>query len=717
MAAIGKIRSWGPTLVGVIGLALFAFIAEELFRSCEATKNEQRQQVGQVLDEKISVQEFQDLVDEYQDFMKVTQQKENFSEDELNRIKDQVWSNFIQYKLIEEEANELGLTVTDEEMQNILKEGTNPILLQTPFVNQQTRLFDVNALTQFLAQYKQAQTSQNGQMFEQYQTLYKYWKYIEKTLRQQTLMIKYHTLLTGCLFSNPVSAKASFEDQNNESTVLLASLAYSNLNDNDFTVEDAELKAKYNEDKEMYKQDVESRDIKYVAFQVLPSTEDRATLMATMEEAAKNLNENADPATVVRKAQSQVAYNGLFVTRAAMPYDIAAKVDSMKVGETTAPFETETRDGKTLNVVKLIAKTQLPDSIEFRAIQVPGQTLEAARTLADSIYTALKAGANFDTLAVKYNQTATKTWISSKDYENQSIIDADTKNYINALATTAVNEIKNLEFTQGNLILQVTNRKAMVDKFDVAIVKHTIDFSKQTYSDAYNKFSQFVSENKTIEALEENAPKFGFIALERNDVMSNQHNVVGIRGTREAMKWIFDAEEGEVSPLYECGENDRLLVIALTKIHPVGYRSWDAQDQKENLKQLVLRDKKFDKYVQDFGGVKNIAEAQQKGARVDTVKQITFAAPVYVSATGASEPALSGAIAAAKQGEFSKKLVKGNKGAYLFEVLNQNKREGATFDEKQQEQMLKRQAAQAANYFMQDLYEKAKIVDNRYLFF
>ena len=49
MAAIGKIRSWGPVLVTVIGLALFAFIAEEMFRSCETSKNNERQQVGEVL--------------------------------------------------------------------------------------------------------------------------------------------------------------------------------------------------------------------------------------------------------------------------------------------------------------------------------------------------------------------------------------------------------------------------------------------------------------------------------------------------------------------------------------------------------------------------------------------------------------------------------------------------------------------------------------------
>ena len=95
MAAIGKIRSWGPVLATVIGLALFAFIAEEMFRSCEATSNERRQQVGEVLGKKISVQEFQSMVDEYQEVIKMTQGRDNLSEDELNQVKDQVWQQFV----------------------------------------------------------------------------------------------------------------------------------------------------------------------------------------------------------------------------------------------------------------------------------------------------------------------------------------------------------------------------------------------------------------------------------------------------------------------------------------------------------------------------------------------------------------------------------------------------------------------------------------------
>ena len=128
MAAIGKIRSWGPVLVSVIGLALFAFIAEEMFRSCEASKNEQRQQIGEVLGERISVQEYQSLIEEYEEVLKMTQGRDNLSEDELNRVKDQVWNTFITNKIIEKEASKLGLTVTDEEMQNILREGTDDML-------------------------------------------------------------------------------------------------------------------------------------------------------------------------------------------------------------------------------------------------------------------------------------------------------------------------------------------------------------------------------------------------------------------------------------------------------------------------------------------------------------------------------------------------------------------------------------------------------------
>ena len=188
MAALGKIRSKGVLLISIIGLALFAFIAEELFRSCESTRNSDRQQIGAVYGDKISYEKFQKLVDEYSDVIKMQQNRDNLTEEELNQVRDQVWNTYVNSKLMENEAEKLGLTVTDDEIRNILTEGTNQLLLQTPFRNQQTGRFDVNMLNNFITEYKTA-GSKNlpAQSMEQYTKIYNFWTFIVKTLRQQSL--------------------------------------------------------------------------------------------------------------------------------------------------------------------------------------------------------------------------------------------------------------------------------------------------------------------------------------------------------------------------------------------------------------------------------------------------------------------------------------------------------------------------------------------------
>lgn len=612
MAALGKIRSKGVILISILGFALFAFIAEELFRSCESSRNESRQQVGEVLGDKVNVQDFQKLVDEYTNVIKMTQGRDNLTDDDLNQVKDVVWNTFVQTEIISKEASKLGLQVTDQELQNILNAGTNPMLLQTPFVNQQTGRFDANLLKKFLAEYKQAQTT-NPQMAEQYQGIYNFWTFIEKSLRQQVLAQKYQSLLAGCLISNPVSAKMAYTDENQESNIQLASFAYSSINDNKVKISDADLKAKYEELKPRFKQYEETRSIKYVDYQVLPSASDRAALNKTVAGYVQSLKETADPVEIVRNSGSLVTYLGIPQTKAAFPTDIAARLDSMAVGSTSAPVENKLDN--TINVVKLISKVQLPDSVQFRAIQVGGATPADAAKTADSIFTALKSGAEFEAIAKKYGQTGEKNWITSNQYQNATSMDADTKSYIESLNTLPVNEIKNLKLTQGNLILQITDRKAMTDKYVAAVIKKPIEFSKNTYSAAFNKFSQFVSESQTLEAMQKNASKYGYKVQERMDIRNSEHYVAGIHGTREALKWIFETDENKVSQLYECGDNDHLLVLVMTKINKKGYRSLDDENVKNYVKQEVLRDKKAEMLMAKVKGVNSISAAKAKVLR------------------------------------------------------------------------------------------------------
>ena len=715
MAALGKIRSKGGILVAAIGLALFAFLAEEAFRSCNGIKSETRQQIGEILGEKISVQDYQKLIDEYQSAIKFTMQRDNLTEDELNQVKDQVWQQLVNNRVLEADAKKVGLTVTEQELSNVLNDGTNPMLAQTPFVNQQTGRFDINALQQFLDGYNKAKASNSPQL-EQMQTIYDYWLFVEKNLRTQLLGQKYQALLASCVLSNKAEAKMAFKDNNEESDIQLASLAYSTIKDADVKVIDEDLKAKYEELKPAFRQNTETRDIKFVDYQIKASASDRNAIVKEMNELQKQLATATDPSLVISKSGSMIPYLGLPVSsKAYQQYpDIASKIDSLAVGTTGV---TENKQDNTLNIIRVMSKAQLPDSVQFRQIQVAANTPEEAHAKADSIQKALAGGADFVAIAKRYGQTGEKVWFTGQQYEAAPSMSEDNRTYIEALLNGEVNAIQNVALTQGNIILQVVDKKAMKTKTTAAIIKKLIDFSKATRSDAYNKFSEFVAKSTTAADLEKNASKYGYHVQSLNDVSTSEHYVAGVHGTRDALKWLFDAKQGDVSPLYECGDNDHLMVIVLSAIHPKGYRSWDDPQVKEILKREVIKDKKAEKLMAKLKGVNSIAAAQAKGAKVSTVSQITFAAPAFVQATGSAEPALSGAVAATAAGKFSKNPVKGNAGVYVFQVVKKALRTGSKYNETMAMQQAAQQNMQFLSNFMQDLILKANVVDNRYLFF
>lgn len=719
MTALGKIRSKGILLIIIIGLGLFAFIAEEAFRSCNGIKGQNSQQIGEVLGEKIYVQDFQKLLDEYQDAMKLTMRTDNLSEDQLNQLKDQVWQQLVSERVMKEDCKKLGLTVTEDELQNVLNDGTNQLLTQTPFVNQQTGRFDVSILKQFIDAYRKAEASNNSQQLDQMRPAYNYWLFVEKNLRTQLLAQKYQSLLANCVLSNKVEAKMAFNEENEEAQIQLASIAYNTIKDADIKVTDEELKAKYEELKPAFRQQQETRDVKMVDVQVKASATDRAQLQKDMAGYQKQLAAAADPTQVVSKSGSMIQYIGLPVSgKAFQQYpDIASKIDSMAVG-TTGVVE-NTKDN-TYNIVRILSRTELPDSVEFRQIQVGGKTLEAARASADSIQKALAAGGDFQAIAKRYGQDSTTTWFAGAMYEQASTMSQDNRAYIEALLNGAVGSTQNIELTQGNVVIQVLNRKAMKSKAVAAVIKKEIRFSDNTYSKAYNRFSQFVTQSQaSLADLQKHATKFGYTVQDLNDFATSSHTVgnVGGSGIRDAIKWIFEAKEGQVSQLFEAGkENDHLLVLCMTKIHPQGYRPWDDAQVKEILKREVIRDKKAEMIMAKLKGVNSIAAAQAKGAKVSTVNQITFAAPAFIQATGAAEPALSGAVAATAQGKFCSAPVKGNAGVYVFQVVKKQMRP-AKYNEEQQIQMCRQRAMQYMGNFMQDLVFGAGVVDNRYLFF
>jgi len=718
MAALQKIRNKGVLLVSVIALALFLFVAGDLFRGLESLFQNSSQQVGEVNGKSISIQDYQKLVDDFQTYMEITQNKSSFNEDELNQIKDQAWNSYVQSQLIEDECEKLGIGVTDNEIAEVIKTGASQLLQVPVFMNQQTGTYDYSSVSLFLSEYNKLKAA-GSQIPEGYEKIYKFYLFAQKQIKTQLLTQKYQTLLANSFLSNPLEAKLNYDSRAEESDLLIAAIPAASVKDDAVSVSDEDIKAKYNEDKEKYVQYVDTRDIKYIQVTVLPSEADKKATEKEFAEIADKLASaanNTAAGNVVRQANSVLPYSDVYKTKDAFSslQVIASKLDSAAVGSVSKPAYDPMYN--IYYTYKVLDKKVEADSVLFRQIGVVGKDEADIAKKADSIMTAINTGAAFKDIAKKYNQAGDSTWIATAQFQNAQL-DADNALYIKTLYGMSAGETKKLKLENGNtLILQVMKTANPVSKYNVAAVVKALKFSDETYNNEYNKFSSFVAANTTLEAVEANAPKQGYSVTPLEIATMNAHNIAGIHNTRDALKWAFDeAKIGEVSPLYECGDNNTLLLVALTGINEKGYRSIDKV--KDDIKQELMNTKKVEKIYESVKGIKDIATAKSaKDAVVDTVKHVSFAAPSFISATTSQEPLVSAYAAKTAKGAFSG-AIKGNNGVYMFQVINKTKTSEKYDTKSEQTSCAGANLQSVGQSIFQVLQINANVKDNRYKFF
>ena len=714
MSTLQSIRKHGAFLVIVIGLALFAFIAGDAAKVLQPHQNTQN--VGIINGKKIDAQSYQKLVEEYSQAINFVRGGQSLTEEENAQVKDEVWNTLVSNTLIETEAAKLGLTVTTAELQAVIDEGTDPLLIQSAFRDQATGKFSSSMLMNFLAQYAELdQEVASPEEIDYFNQVYTYWKFIESNLKSSLLAQKYEALIAAAQFTNPVAAEYTFNARNNHAEVAYVVVPFNSVADSLVKVTTSDIKKVYDAKKELYKQPAETRAVKYIDVVVTPSQADRDELNKEVAEYAEQLATADDLGALVRLANSTVAYSEVPVSPAGLPEDVVANIANVAEGTVYGPYYNQADD--TYNAFRILATAQLPDSVQYRQLQIVDADAERTAFLADSVFNALKAkkNANFAEIAEAFGQPSEPAWIASAHYEGASIT-GDNALYINTLFGMKKGELKKINLGGVELIIEVLDTKNPVEKYTAAVIKRPAYFSNETYAEAYNKLSAFVADNQTLADMEANAEEAGFRLYPIAELNNAAHTIGGVKGTREALRWVFGAEKGEVSHIFEAGANDHLMVVAVADIHKAGYRP--VADFASLLEIQALNDKKADKILADAKGVKSMEEALAlAGAKADTLRRVNFSSAAYVSKVPASEPVVSGAAAGLEEGEFSG-AIKGNGGIYYLQVIKKNAG-AAKYDAEAEQATLKAAATRNINAssIVNELYRKGNIEDNRYLFF
>ncbi len=743
MAAIQKIRSYGPWLIGIIGLALFAFVAGDLFKWVETHANVGRMQVGSVYGEDLSIQDFQEEEQTFTNIVKMQRQlsgqEENISDAEQEGIRSYLWQQHVQNSIIRHEAAKLGLYVTNEEVQNALREGqAGSLRMISMFLTGNAQApFNLQLLQDFLKnkdKYLQQAAQQGGsEQVEMIQNIDQVWTYTEKQLRQELLTQKYYYFLMQSFASNPTLAKFEFDNNVNLTDALVAALPYSTVADNEVKISDADLQKAYEQYKERFFVPVDTRDVKLIDVTVTASAADRKAITDEVTAAYNDLSAGGDVAAIVNRSKSRVQYTNLPLRRdvfQSVAADVATRLDSVAPGGTIAPYvDAQTN---TITTFRLVAKQQLPDSILYRGIVAQAASADESAKRADSIFNALQGGADYKTVAEKYGQKSDSVWLTSQQFETLGMSD-DNITFFTALYDIEAGTRRIVKMGEASLVVEVIDKRAYMDKYNVAVVRRTIDFSKETYTTEKNKLNRFLSQNQTVEAIDKNAGKSGYVvnpiyAASGSALLSNLRQQIGGSSVKDLVAWAFDqAEVGQVSTLYEAGAHgDHLLVAMLTGVNKKGYLPWDSPAVKEFLTGVVRQQKKSDIAMNKAKGVKSLDAAQAlAGVVTDSVNGNALGQAVMLQGVGTQELLLSAVLAKATKGQFVGPYA-GVGAVYFAQILDKRQSE-EKFDEKQMMQQLSQQDMQSiiqsnpfsgqVNHLLLSALElKADVVDNRYKF-
>jgi len=702
MAVIGQIRKHSGLLIVIVGIALAAFVLGDFLKP---SASRPKQVVGVVDGTEISIIDFENKVEERIEATKNQRQTDKLSPQDIFQIRQAVWNEMVEDILLNEELNEIGLTVTSEELSDQIL-GDNPHqFVRQSFSNPNTGAFDPEMLRNFLTNLD----NQNPDMKRRYLNL-------ESLVKKDRKKTKFRNLVSKGYYVPDQLAKLDYQNKNSSADIRYVAARFASVNDSLVEVDDSEMMEYYNENQYRYEQD-ETRAIDYVIFEVQPSQEDRQEIANTVNELYNEFKDVQDIEVFVNSVSDE-DYDSTYKKQSELPARIAEDMFESPEGTIIGPYI----ENEIYHIARLVDRMDRPDSLMMSQILVTYANAPAAQgisdrpraeaeTLIDSLLNVLENdNAKFEELAVEFSDFPS----AAEDKGDMGWVIDGTPGfgpYFNKGIDMNTGEVAKIETTLGFHIIQVREKTEPIEKARVAMVTRAIEPSNETYQEKYLEASVFAGTNNTRQKFDTAVVNQGLNKRSSDNLNKMSNRLAGLQNSRQIIRWAFSENTavGDVSPVIQ--DENKYIVAALKQVVEEGVTPFE--DVKEQIRPLIVNQKKaeiLEERINNFGttDLYEIAENLDQAVDTATISYTSRNLPGF-----GSEYELIGKIFTLEPG-VSSGPIKGNNAVFVV-IADEITRPEDQADYTANAGMVERRFSSQfmGNAYVDALKEKANIEDNR----
>ena len=678
MASLHTLRTkYGVILSVVIVLALLAFI---LSLGPEMGFGNTDPKVGVINGDKITYTEY---LAEYET-VKSNNGGQEATEEQSAALAAATWQSLLAKHLLVPGFNEMGLEVSEAERLAMISGDVPSQVFYNAFADPQTGDYNVAAISSFLSQ-----VGTNPQ----YQAM---WSYLNQSANLDRLTSKYMGLVKAGAFANSLEVKQGVANSNESRSGRLVSLPYASVEDSEVTITDAEIKAYYESHKENFAK-VPHREISYVVFDIEPTDADLKDIAAKAQTMGEEFAATEDIRAFVRKNMGQITEG--YVAASTLSEEESVMAEGKQYGPLLK--------SNTWIMSRVLDSQMAPDTLGLSHI-----VLNSTDTaLADSLFTAVKGGADFAEAARKHSAyTATAQAGGDMGVIPFSALTADmAKEFISAKK----GDIVKINLGNAIQIFKVNRADKPSKHLLIGSITLNIEPSSTTRRNVHNVASTFTVEakGKSMNNFNEAASK---AAVTPRYAIINQgdRTINGLEDSREVARWAYGAELGEISEIFNLG--DSYVVAILTTIDESKYSPVTDENVKFIVMQTLMRDKKFEALKSKLTGASIEEVAKNAGVEVIPFENLHMSDFGVASLT--LEPSVVGNIASTTETGKISAPVQGYTSAVVFVVDNVAKSEAQTVEAEKvrQQAVAESVASQAAVMAIQ---KKAEVEDLRGKYF